>query len=867
MSESKKTIGAFVILSAAALIAYFGVLPHIIPGQQIASGITKSEILDQSTETLLTHGYDVSELMSRSALTSDRRAVADFVHTRGRPELNERLRSPDQLIPPFYSWELKWSGTDQLQASETNISITITTDPKSREELNKADVETHFSPYGHLLSLNLSDVPEPTGLNPEVFSHLYQGPDTDITLFLEDHEPELITALIDSTTNAETRVEENRLIIGRSDLIQAGSKIIENTYWERFDLEVDSISVDNNNSNTYHSNVSLHFVTPDAVYGYMYEVRLDLTSGGFPTELSYEFEKTEPFEKAFADYLEFYSGIGPVLIVLIVLILFFIRLNNRLISPRIVFTDAIIFGLILLLLAASNLLAISTDLQFTPQVFAVSAGVILLAAFAALAFIPFGATTESWSHESFPEKMYTLTLLRNGFLINPQVGRALLNGISGGFAFLLLVTLLLLLDSHSLYRFDQELPTGILLFDFLSGLTQIGNGMIRAMFFTFFVIAPMSFFILAKIKNIYFGIALIILITLLVGGLVPESNHTLIDLGFRALSAAGLTYLILRFDVITLLTAIFSATLILNSKMEILTPDLNLPSALLIAGSLLIPAVIGLIGLRTNTDDQHLPDLRPEYLKKLAEEERILQGHKLAREVHQSFLPQSLPQFEELDLAARCTPAQEVGGDYYDFFKLTDNRLAVVVGDVSGKGIHAAFYMTLIKGYLQSLADDPLTPKELVTKTHRLFLENSRPGTFVTMIYGIIDLKADTFTFVRAGHNPLIHLQTHSENPIFHRPDGLAIGMGTPEQFERNLQEVTLPLYSGDVLLLYTDGCTESKNVHDEILGEEAFLNMSKKYSKHSASQMIEHLSEEIHRFSGNRKINDDLTLVAIRKR
>ncbi len=867
MSESGKAIAVFAISAAAALIAYFGVLPQLLPGYQIDSDITQSEIVDKASETLHTYGYDVSELEPRSALTSSRRAIADFIHSRGRPELNEALASPDHLLPPFYSWEVNWIGPDEDRTQEAEISISISTDSDSDEDFSDPDIDVQFSPHGQLVSFGLSDIAEPAGLNPEVFANIHESPETPVYTFLEEHEPETITVLFDSTTDSETRIEEERLIIGKEDFIQVGSQIIETSYWERFDLEPDSISVDGNNSNTYHSNASLHFVNPDAIEGYQYELQLDLTAGGFPTDLSYEYNMAEPFEKASANYLEIFSGFGPVLIILIVLVLFFIRLNSRLMSPRIVFTDAIIFGLIMLLMGGSNLLAISSDFQFSPETFAISAGVIFITVFCTLAFIPFGATTESLSHESYPEKLYSLTLLRNGFILNPKVGRSLLYGISGGFGFLILVTLLLALDAYSLYPFDQEIPTGILLHDVLSGLVQISNGMLKAMFYTFFVIAPMSFFILAKIKNRYAGIALIITIALLVGGLVPESNHTLIDLAFRALSAAGLTYLILRFDVITLLTAIFSATIILNSKMEIMQPDLNLSSSLLIAITLLFPVIIGLVGVRKNTDDQYLPELRPEYLKKLAEEERIRQGHKLAREVHTSFLPQTLPQIPELDIAANCKPALDVGGDYYDFFKLSDNKLAVAIGDVSGKGIHAAFYMTLIKGYLQSLSRNGTGSAELLKSVHRLFRENARVGTFITLLYGIVDLNNNTFTFARAGHNPLLHFNNNTDELTAYQPDGCAIGMGSLNHFNQTVKEQCIPFESGDSLVLFTDGYPESTNPRNTQLGDEAFQKIIRDNRHHDAATMITNINKEVDQFRKTSRQDDDMTLVIVKRR
>ncbi|MDZ7695106.1 MAG: PP2C family serine/threonine-protein phosphatase [Balneolaceae bacterium] len=128
-------------------------------------------------------------------------------------------------------------------------------------------------------------------------------------------------------------------------------------------------------------------------------------------------------------------------------------------------------------------------------------------------------------------------------------------------------------------------------------------------------------------------------------------------------------------------------------------------------------------------------------------------------------------------MAAICKPAYETGGDYYDFIQLDDHRIAVAIGDVSGKGIQAAFYMTFTKGILHTLCRETESPAEVLKKANRLFYENARRGTFISLIYGIVDLRKKTFRFARAGHNPILHYAAQSQTMDLLQPSGIGLGL------------------------------------------------------------------------------------------
>ena len=155
-------------------------------------------------------------------------------------------------------------------------------------------------------------------------------------------------------------------------------------------------------------------------------------------------------------------------------------------------------------------------------------------------------------------------------------------------------------------------------------------------------------------------------------------------------------------------------------------------------------------------DKDRLPEYIPEYLEDQAREQRVQQELDIARNVQETFLPEKTPEITGFDTSAICIPAQETGGDYYDIIRLNEEKVAFTIGDVSGKGIQAAFYMTFIKGVIHSLCSIFLSPKQMMFHVNKLFSQNATRGTFISMIYGVLDLSNRSFTYVRAGHNPIL---------------------------------------------------------------------------------------------------------------
>ncbi|NLP08908.1 serine/threonine-protein phosphatase, partial [bacterium] len=185
------------------------------------------------------------------------------------------------------------------------------------------------------------------------------------------------------------------------------------------------------------------------------------------------------------------------------------------------------------------------------------------------------------------------------------------------------------------------------------------------------------------------------------------------------------------------------------------------------------------------------------------------------------------------------------------------------VGDVSGKGISAAFYMTLTKGFLRSLTRTVDPPARVMSEINRLFWENVDRNHFISMIYGVFDMQARTLTFVRAGHNPILHLREQTCTAL--TPGGLALGLERGELFDRILEEKTVPLRPGDLFAFYTDGFTEARNHRQEEFGEERLAQLLMENDGASAEQLLSVFKKQMQAFIGHGLQHDDMTMVLVR--
>ena len=247
------------------------------------------------------------------------------------------------------------------------------------------------------------------------------------------------------------------------------------------------------------------------------------------------------------------------------------------------------------------------------------------------------------------------------------------------------------------------------------------------------------------------------------------------------------------------------------------------------------------------------------------ERERMSKELEIARDLQRRLLPLNGFSFDGYDIAGRCIPAEEVGGDYYDFLRLKDNKLAIVIGDVSGKGVPAAIYMTLTKGIVHAFAAQTGSPKDVLEKVNSLMYGTMDKGSFMTMTYAILDPGCRTGALARAGHNPAIRYDSASNSISHITSNGIALGMRDDTTFASMTGETSVHLQPDDLLVFYTDGITEAMNKNQEEFGIDRLFHAVKENHGKTARDIIDAVHEDINTFVGNRSQHDDMTLVVVK--
>ena len=249
---------------------------------------------------------------------------------------------------------------------------------------------------------------------------------------------------------------------------------------------------------------------------------------------------------------------------------------------------------------------------------------------------------------------------------------------------------------------------------------------------------------------------------------------------------------------------------------------------------------------------------------RLYEEEKTLrefeQELEMARSMQTRLLPKENPNIEGYDVAGVSYPARDVGGDYFDFIELGDNLWGIALGDVAGKGIPAALLMSNLQATLRSQAWTNASCVDCISKTNNILYLNTESNRFATLFYGILDAARREFRYINAGHNFPFHLNNRGEFQCL-ETGGIVLGMLPDSQFE----EDRVNLDSGDVLVIYSDGVTEAENELEELFGESRLQEIIREKKHLSSNQMMDYIYNQVNKFAGATKQDDDITLVVIK--
>ncbi len=246
----------------------------------------------------------------------------------------------------------------------------------------------------------------------------------------------------------------------------------------------------------------------------------------------------------------------------------------------------------------------------------------------------------------------------------------------------------------------------------------------------------------------------------------------------------------------------------------------------------------------------------------MVERERLEKEISLARQIQRTFLPSRLPKTPGWNLDVDWQTAREVGGDFYDIFKLGSNKLGMVIADVSDKGMPAALYMTVTRTLIRAFVREIDSPARVLERVNRLLVVDSQDGMFVTAVYAVLNLTEGTLTYANAGHNLplLIHAETREVETL--PKGGMALGIISRSKLQDHILEVS----PGDQLVFYTDGVSESFSPDGEIFGETHLKQALATAPFDSASGVISHLNQVLVEFRHGSPLTDDLTLVVIHR-
>ncbi|KUG25921.1 serine phosphatase rsbu, regulator of sigma subunit [hydrocarbon metagenome] len=208
-------------------------------------------------------------------------------------------------------------------------------------------------------------------------------------------------------------------------------------------------------------------------------------------------------------------------------------------------------------------------------------------------------------------------------------------------------------------------------------------------------------------------------------------------------------------------------------------------------------------------------------------------------------------------------PAMHVGGDYYDFIKVSENKLFIIIGDVSGKGLAASFYMSKLQTMVRLYCNEYSSPKEVLTKVNKIMYESIERSWFITVAIGLFDLEKKKLYYCRAGHTPLIEMNVNSI--LHYQSKGIGVGLEKGDIFDSSLDEIVIDLNRKHSYIFFSDGITEAMNEHDEMYGNTRFEKLLIENSHKSSNEILQLTLQSLEAFRTKSPQNDDITLVVVK--
>lgn len=271
------------------------------------------------------------------------------------------------------------------------------------------------------------------------------------------------------------------------------------------------------------------------------------------------------------------------------------------------------------------------------------------------------------------------------------------------------------------------------------------------------------------------------------------------------------------------------------------------------------------------TEDQRLLAIISAQSAQVVENARLIEEEKLfikmqqevglAAKIQRDLLPRSNPGLHGYDIFARTIAAQSIGGDYFDFIPMSDGRMALCLGDVSGKGLPASLLMANLQATLRGQTLVSQQPSECILRSNKLLFESTSPEKFATLFYGIIDIKHHSINYSNAGHDwPFLISKDNSIRRL--KTGGLMIGLIEQAAY----QDEEVPIQLGDLLVIQSDGVSEAMNTNNEQFGEERLQKLLLDNKDRTAEEIIDITIKEVRKHAGAHPQSDDITMMVLKR-
>ena len=809
IDKLKQIIIPLTVLFIAIILVYI-LIPSYHPFGGLKIVNNKQSILNQSKKYLNKSNVLYNENKLNIGFKTDENFVR-WINSEYR--INEANKILSDAGTAYY-----WIVTqDKDEDSEMNVS----SNSDGRINLNKTSFSLKILDNGKIIEFN-NELPDSTLKNSV-------SPDEAVSLTLE---------FIQKLRNDITFVSDSLRVNGKdsfntfyykeTETIKKLDRVDYNFTWETKNKSIINYVLKAKVVSDRLSNFSIQAIVPD----------------------EYVNNETDVFEVAT-------TIIFTLLIIISVLVVGFKRFR----AYEVGFKIAIVFGIFVLVsFIIKELLERFSTFEWT-----IILGLGLGGIFIAGAAIILWAVSETIFREIWNDKFLSLDLIYHRKINHSSVGKSIINSISFGFGLTALFFVLQYAVSYysnvvfvgDSFTSQSHVIAYLPLLNIFLGVIN-GYGILSVAFFMFLT---------AAIKRYINNDIIFILVSGLTWALLIHSNVSPLTAGLPINLVIGvlLTLILIKYDLLTTLLSFLLFKFFIKATELLFVTETSLKNEwyiLVVICSVLF--VLGIILVFRKDKFTDYDSITPKFVENITERQRLKKELDVARHVQMSFLPKGNPILKGIDIASICIPAFEVGGDYYDFIHLGKNKLGIIIGDVSGKGTQAAFYMTLTKGFLKAIAKHTDSPSEVLTKMNELFYENVERGRFISMIYAVVDLEAKFIRIARAGHNPVIYHDTAGKVNLI-SPNGLALGLEKGDLFSKVITEFEEKIEAGKTFIFYTDGFTEAVNKKGDEYGLDRMFEIAKSWNNSSAAEIQEKMMADVNKFIGKAPQHDDMTMVILK--